>query len=105
MLPSTRPKTSRRLEQYDTREETAIPLYFFNVHDGQGPLAQDPPDADGSLFAHPEAARSAVVVLAGELLKDLDGKFWSGSDWTLAVTDQEGATVCVLRFSGALAEA
>lgn len=82
-----------------------MPLYVFNVHDGQSPLEQDPPDIEGTLLADPEAARSAAVVFAGEQLKDLDGKVWSGSDWTLAVTDQEGATVCTLRVSGSWGEA
>ena len=77
-----------------------MPLYFLNVHDGQGPLEQDLPDADGSLLADPEAARSAAVVFAAEMLKDLDGKFWSGGDWTMVVTDEQGATVCSLCFSG-----
>lgn len=77
-----------------------MPRYFFNVHDGQGPAEQDPPDIDGSLLADPETARAAAVTLAGEMLKDLDGKFWSGADWTMVVTDEQGATVCSLRFSG-----
>ena len=81
-----------------------MPLYFFNVHDGQHPLEQDPPDTDGSLLADPAEARSAAVVLAAEMLKDLDGKFWSGADWTMVVTDEQGATVCALRFSGSLGE-
>ena len=77
-----------------------MPRYFFNVHDGQHPVEQDPPDIDGTVLPGPEEARSAAVVLAAEMLKDLDGKFWSGADWTMAVTDEEGATVCSLRFSG-----
>jgi hypothetical protein len=77
-----------------------MPLDFFNVHDGQHPLEQDPPDTDGTDLPGPEEARSAAVVLAAELLKDLDGKFWSGGDWTMEVTDEQGATVCSLRFSG-----
>ena len=40
------------------------------------------------------------MTLAGEMLKDLDGQFWSGDDWCLRVTDEQGATVCILRFSG-----
>jgi hypothetical protein len=40
------------------------------------------------------------VVLAGEMLKDLDGNFWNGADWWLQVRDEQGATVCTLRFSG-----
>ena len=77
-----------------------MPRYFFNVHDGQPPLAQDPPDRDGTLLPDLEAARSQAVTLAGEMLKDLDGRFWSGTDWRLRVTDEQGATVCTLRFSG-----
>ena len=77
-----------------------MPLYFFNVHDGQPPLEQDLPDTEGSLLADPAEARSAAVVLAAEMLKDLDGKFWSGADWTMVVTDEQGATACSLRFSG-----
>jgi hypothetical protein len=30
----------------------------------------------------------------------LRGRFWSGTDWWLRVTDEQGATVCTLRFSG-----
>jgi hypothetical protein len=81
-----------------------MPAYFFNVHDGQHPLEQDPSDLDGTVLPDPEAARSAAVVLAAELLKDLDGKFWCGGDWTMVVTDEQGATVCSLRFSGSRAE-
>ena len=81
-----------------------MPLYFFNVHDGQHQLEQDAPDTEGSLLTDPEAARSAAVVLAAEMLKDLDGTFWSGTDWTMVVTDEDGATVCSLRFSGSLGE-
>ena len=77
-----------------------MPRYFFNVHDGQHPLEQDPPDREGTLLADPEAARSQAVTLAGEMLKDLDGQFWRGDDWCLRVTDEQGATVCILRFSG-----
>ena len=77
-----------------------MPRYFFNVHDGQHPFEQDPPDEDGTVLPGSQEARSAAVVLAAEMLKDLDGKFWSGADWTMAVTDEQGATVCSLRFSG-----
>jgi hypothetical protein len=77
-----------------------VSRYFFNVHDGQHPLEQDSPDREGTLLPDVDAARSQAVILAGELLKDLDGQFWSGTDWWLRVTDEEGADVCTLRFSG-----
>jgi hypothetical protein len=79
-----------------------MPHYFFNVHDGQHPLEQDPPDTDGTDLPGPVEARSAAVLLASEMLRDLDGKFWSGADWTMVVTDEQGATVCSLRFSGSM---
>ena len=81
-----------------------MPLYFFNVHDGQHALEQDPPDADGTLLADFGEARASAVVLAAEMLKDLDGKFWSSADWTMVVTDEQGATVCSFRFSGSMGE-
>ncbi len=36
------------------------------------------------------------MALAGELLTEADGRFWTGAEWQLRVTDEQGATVCVL---------
>ena len=36
---------------------------------------------------------------AGEMLKDIGGKFWKSPDWRLWVTDEAGQTICALRFS------
>jgi hypothetical protein len=77
-----------------------LPRYFFHVEDGQPFSDQEPSDPDGTLLDSPEAARSQAVVLAGEMLKDLDGNFWNGADWWLQVRDEQGATLCTLRFSG-----
>jgi hypothetical protein len=81
-----------------------MPLYFFNVDNGQGPSRPEPPDREGTDLASPQAAREEAIVLAGEMLRDLDGAFWRGGEWHLRVTDEEGATVCTLRFSGTLGE-
>ena len=72
-----------------------MPRYFFNVHDGR-----DIPDETGTVLPGPEAARNQAVIAAGEMLKDLDGKFWSASEWRMRVTDEQGATVCTLVFRG-----
>jgi hypothetical protein len=33
------------------------------------------------------------------MLKDKGREFWSGTEWTMRVTDEGGDTVCVLEFS------
>ena len=81
-----------------------MPLYFFNVDNGQGARRLEPPDRDGTVLASPRAARDAAIIFAGEMLRDLDGAFWAGGDWRLRVTDEDGATVCTLRFSGTKGE-
>ena len=35
-----------------------------------------------------------------EELKDADGRFWNDGEWSMHVVDENGATVCQLRFSG-----
>jgi hypothetical protein len=77
-----------------------MPRYFFNIHD-----SQNLPDNDGTVFPGPEAAREQAVILAGEVLKDLDGKFWNAREWRMVVTDEQGATVCTLTFSGTVGSA
>jgi hypothetical protein len=70
-----------------------MPRYFFNLCDGR-----DFPDEEGSELDNADSARSEAVVLAGELLRDLGGRFWQGEEWRLHVTDEGGETVCALRF-------
>ena len=73
-----------------------MPRYFFNVHD-----SADSPDRDGVELADAREARAQAVVACGEALRDLDGRFWNSADWRMHVTDENGATICVLTFSGA----
>ena len=73
-----------------------MPRYFFNIEGGPYPDPDDGIDLKGS-----EQARSAAVVMAGEMLKDIDGQFWGQPEWRLHVTDEQGATVCVLTIKGA----
>ena len=72
-----------------------MPRYFFNVQDGQ-----DLPDTDGTVLADPDAARVQAVLASGEMLKAHAERFWARRDWQMRVTDEEGATVCHLRFTG-----
>jgi precorrin-6x reductase len=72
-----------------------VPRYFFNVHDGR-----DIPDQEGTELSGPREARDKAVIASGEALKDLNGAFWDSEQWTMVVTDESGATVCELKFSG-----
>ncbi len=76
-----------------------MPRYFFNVEGGPYP-----DNDEGTLLSGPEQARSAAATLAGELLKDVDGAFWGGPEWRLHVTDEQGATVCMLSIKGIAGE-
>ena len=71
-----------------------MPRYFFHVHD-----SVDMIDQDGTEFPNREEARAEAVVVAGEMLRDVGGKFWNSPDWRIWVTDEAGQTVCALNFS------
>ena len=74
-----------------------MPLYTFSIEDGQGPA-----ERASQPLASPEQARAEAVVAAGEMLRDADGRFWDAPEWRLRVTDEGGATVCVLTIAGAI---
>jgi hypothetical protein len=57
--------------------------YFFNVH-GE----RSGPDWVGEELPDHEAAWKEATVMAGEIFKDIDGKFRPGQDWSLEVTDE-----------------
>ena len=70
--------------------------YFFHVKDSAVSL-----DDDGVEFSSLSEARAQAVVAAGEAIRDLGGQFWPSEAWHMWVTDETGATVCTLDFSGA----
>ena len=72
-----------------------MPPYFFNVQD-----RHDLPDETGTIYADPAEARAEAVGAAGALLRDLGARFWPDADWRMHVTDEQGGTVCDLRFTG-----
>jgi hypothetical protein len=72
-----------------------MPRYFFNVQDGQ-----NLPDHEGTVLADADAARVMAVVTSGEMIQAHALEFWADADWRMHVTDEQGATVCNLRFSG-----
>jgi hypothetical protein len=73
---------------------TRVPRYFFHVRE-----SVDMIDRVGNEFSGSEEALREAVVAAGEMLRDVGGRFWNNREWRMWVTDEAGATVCALRFS------
>jgi hypothetical protein len=45
------------------------------------------------------AAHEQAIHMSGEILRDMGGKFWNGTEWKLEVTDKDGQILFALRFS------
>jgi hypothetical protein len=69
--------------------------YFFNVHGGASG-----PDQVGEELPNDEAAWKEATMIAGELFKDIDGKFRPGQEWSLEVTDERRNPLYFIRVSG-----
>jgi hypothetical protein len=72
-----------------------MPLYYFNVDDGQSL-----PERIETEFLDDEAVRQEAVSVAGEFLTELDGDIWKreGNFWNMTVTDSGGNTICSFHF-------
>jgi hypothetical protein len=71
-----------------------MPRYFFHVHDGSSTI-----DSEGTELPDIFAAQEQAILLSGELLREMGGKFWNGEEWSLEVTDEAGRILFILRFS------
>src|ERR1700694_4386364 len=60
-----------------------MPRYFFNVHDERSNL-----DTEGEELPNDEAAWREATIVAGEMCRNIDGKFRPGQEWRLEVTDE-----------------
>jgi hypothetical protein len=60
-----------------------MPRYFFNVHNAGTSV-----DESGEELPNNEAAWQQATRIAGELFKDMDGKFRPGQEWALEITDE-----------------
>jgi hypothetical protein len=68
--------------------------YFFNVLS-----ERSGPDWVGEELPDNEAAWKEATVIAGEVFKDIDGKFRPGQDWSLEVTDERRNPLYLIRVS------
>jgi hypothetical protein len=69
-----------------------MPRYFFNVHfqgHGRDLIGEELPDEN--------AAWREATIVAGELFKEIDGKFQPGQEWQLEVTDEQQRRVYLIR--------
>jgi len=68
--------------------------YFFNIHGVRQSL-----DEEGEELPDNETAWKEATIIAGELFRDIDGKFRPGQDWALEVTDDQRRPLYVIRIS------
>lgn len=68
-----------------------MPRYFFHVADGQ-----DLPDLQGTMLPGLAAARAEALKYTGTLLREIGEGFWTGEQWTMTVTDEEGLVMFTL---------
>jgi hypothetical protein len=69
--------------------------YVFTVVDGTGDAS-----SDRIALASLEAAKSQMVIYAGEMLKNVDGAFWQDSDWRIDLSDDTGLILCSIMIHG-----
>lgn len=65
-----------------------MPRYFFHVHN----VAPNK-DEEGEDLPDDEAAWHEATSYAGALLKDVDGKFRPGEEWSLEVANEAGKPI------------
>ena len=72
-----------------------MPRYFFHIDDGS--TVQD---EEGVELASEAAAKCEAVKLAGQMICDSAGTFWSKEEWKLTATDETGLTLFCLHLVG-----
>jgi hypothetical protein len=70
-----------------------MPLYFFDIKDGQ-----DFPDLEGSEWPDLKAARIEAVRLSAEVLKEMPERFWHCEKWVMSVFDHRRTLLFTLDF-------
>ena len=71
-----------------------MPRYFFNVLD-----RSTEPDREGSEFPDIYAAQTAAVRYCGELIREMDGKFWEEPTWRMQVTSHDQKVLLTFTFA------
>ncbi|WP_271581308.1 DUF6894 family protein [Bradyrhizobium sp. CCBAU 45389] len=61
-----------------------MPMYYFHVRD-----LEPSTDEYGEEFPNDDAAWKHATGFAGEVMKDIDGRFRPGQEWSVEVTDEQ----------------
>jgi hypothetical protein len=69
-------------------------VFYFNVYNGTPDV-----DDEGAELQDDEAAWQQATTTAGELFKDIDGKFRPNREWSLEVTDERRKPIYVISIS------
>jgi hypothetical protein len=77
-----------------TQHSHGMPRYYFNVHN-LTPSVND----EGEELPDNEAAWRLATRTAGELFKDMDGKFRPDQEWSLEVADERRTSIYVINIS------
>ena len=77
-----------------------MPIYHFNVEDGQIPIP-----CDGAELKNLAAAKCEAVRMMGQLVCDADETFWDHAGWRMVVSDKTGLTLFELFIVGTEAAA
>jgi hypothetical protein len=70
-----------------------MPRYFFHTH-GVRPSRDD----IGEDLQDDEAAWHEATLVAGEIFKDIDGKFRPDQQWSLEVSNEQGKPLYSIRI-------
>ncbi len=70
-----------------------MPLFFFQIIHGTETFPTTELD-----LPHSDAARAQATVTAGEMLRDMGGRFHPGTEWRMEVADHSRKTVFRLRI-------
>jgi hypothetical protein len=70
-----------------------MPRYFFNIHHERQSV-----DTEGEQLPDDKAAWHEATIVAGELFRDMDGKFQPGQEWQLEVTDEQRKPLYAIRI-------
>ena len=71
-----------------------MPRYFFNMR-GVRPSV----DEEGEELPDNDAAWHEATIIAGEIFRDIDGKFRPGQDWSLEVSDDQRKPLYAIEIS------
>ena len=72
-----------------------MPMYHFNIEDGQPTLT-----CDGAELKDIAEAKCEAIKMMGRLICDAPATFWDDAQWRMTVTNEDGLALFELCFVG-----